>query len=209
MDWENYWVKNKSVWAIRSALTCFLVVGWVWKQEKKKIYYSLRKQKKQILRQAVFFLGFFALFHFILKFLWLLITSSTSLPHKSVHINNSIKVITDIKAGKFGKLVGMLVGMCILVPLLEECIFRYFIFALFGKKNIFAYFLSFFTFIFAHYHWGENIPTLFLQYSVAAFAFIYVYKKSNWNLLVPILLHSLVNFLFIIMVLINPSSFLI
>lgn len=210
MEWENYWVKSKSVWAMRSALVCFLVVGWVWKQEKKKIYYSLRKQKKQILQQAVFSLGFFALFHFILKFFWSLMVSSTNLPHKSTIINNSIEVITGIKAEKkFGGLIGILAGMCILAPLVEECIFRYLIFSLFGKKNIWAYFFSFFTFILAHYHWGENILVLFFQYSVASFALIYIYRKSNWNLLAPILLHSLINLLFIGITIISPNCSLI
>ena len=179
------------------------------KTEKKKICYSLRHQKKQMLRQAVFSLGFFALFHFILKFYWWLMISSTNLPHKSSIINASIKVIMDIKTEKFGGLVGIVVGMCILAPVVEECIFRYLIFSLFGKKNYLAYFFSFFAFILAHYHWGENVPVLFLQYSVAAFGFIYVYKKSNWNLLVPMLLHSLVNLLFITIILVNPSCFLV
>ncbi|MCE8159145.1 MAG: CPBP family intramembrane metalloprotease [Candidatus Moeniiplasma glomeromycotorum] len=210
MGWEN-WVKNKYLgkFFLRYVLVGFLVVSWVWKQEKKKIYYSLRQQKKLIFRQAVFSLGFFTLFHFILKFFWWLVTSSTNFPHKSAKINTLIKVITDSKARKVSGIIGLLVGLCILAPLVEECIFRYFVFALFGKKNYFAYFFSFFAFILAHYHWGENIPVLFIQYSVATVAFIYVYKKSNWNLLVPMVLHSLVNLLFLTITLINPSCFLI
>jgi membrane protease YdiL (CAAX protease family) len=104
----------------------------------------------------------------------------------------------------------MFLGLCILAPLVEECVFRYFIFKIFGKKNLFPYLLSFFSFIFYHYSWqGENIAILFLQYSVASFGLIYVYKKSNWNLLSPILLHSLINLLFIGILFINPDCFLI
>jgi membrane protease YdiL (CAAX protease family) len=88
--------------------------------------------------------------------------------------------------------------MCVLAPIVEEGIFRYFIFQTFGRKNLLSYLISFFTFILAHYHRGENILLLFLQYSVATMAFIYIYKKSGWKLLSPILLHSLTNFLFII-----------
>ena len=99
--------------------------------------------------------------------------------------------------------------MCVLAPIVEECIFRYFIFRIFGKKNPLAYLCSFFTFILAHYHQGENVFLLFFQYSVATLGFIYIYKKSGWKLLSPILLHSLVNLLFIVMVMINPTRSLI
>ena len=160
MEWEN-WVKNKYLgkFFLRYALVGFLVVIWVWKQEKKKIYYSLRQQKKQILRQVIFSLGFFVPFHFIIKFFWRL-ASSTGLPHKSAKINTLIKVINSSKAGKIRGLIGLLFGLCVLAPLVEECIFRHFVFTLFGKKNYFSYFFSFFAFILAHYHWKENILVL-------------------------------------------------
>src|SRR5438876_6722356 len=99
--------------------------------------------------------------------------------------------------------------MCALAPIVEEGIFRYFIFQIFGRKNPLSYLFSFSTFILAHYHRGENILLLFFQYSVVTLGFIYIYKKSGWKLLSPILLHSLVNLLFIVMVLISPTFSLI
>jgi hypothetical protein len=103
-------------------------------------------------RQVIFALGFFALLHFILKYFWSWVAFPTNLPHKSAKINTLIKVIVDSKEGKIRGLIGLLFGLCILAPLLEECIFRHFVFALFGKKNYFSYFFSFFAFILAHYH---------------------------------------------------------
>ena len=143
MEWEN-WVKNKYLgkFFIRYVLVGFLVVYWVFNQEKKKIYYSLRQQKKQILRQVVFTLSFLVPFHFIIKYFWSLVASSSGLPLKSAKINTLIEVITDSKAGKVRGLIGILVGLCILAPIVEECIFRRFVFSLFGKKNYFSYLFS-------------------------------------------------------------------
>jgi len=69
--------------------------------------------------------------------------------------------------------------MCVLAPIVEECIFRYFVFKIFSWKNYLSYLISFFSFILAHYHQGENIPILFFQYSMATLGFIYIYKKSG------------------------------
>lgn len=193
---------------IRYAVLCFLITFWVFKQEGKKIWYSLRKEKKKLFWQAIKFLFFLVLIHFALKLVlgWVV---SSSLPNiKSGRINTHISIITDSK-WKWGKLAQIFLGLCVLAPLVEEGIFRYFIFRIFGKKNPFAYLCSFFTFILVHYHRRENILLLFLQYAVATWGFIYIYKKSGWKLLSPILLHSLVNFLFILIVLINPSCSLV
>ena len=163
---------------IRYAVLCFLITFWVFQQEKKKIWYSLRKEKKKIFWQAIKLLFFFALIHFVLKLVLGWATSSSLPSIKSGRINTHISIITDSKE-KWGKLAQIFFGLCVVAPLVEECIFRYFIFKIFGRKNPFAYLCSFFTFILVHYHRGENIPLLFLQYSVATMAFIYVYKKSN------------------------------
>ena len=193
---------------IRYAVLCFLITFWVFQQEGKKIWYSLRKEKKKIFWQAIKLLFFFALIHFALKLILGWAVSFSSVNIKSGRINTHISIITDSKE-KWGKLAQIFFGLCVVAPLVEECIFRYFIFKIFGRKNPLAYLCSFFAFILVHYHWGENIPLLFLQYSMATLSFIYIYKKSNWNLLAPIFLHSLVNFLFIIMVLISLACPLI
>ena len=172
-----------------------LLVVWVIKQERKKIWYSLTQEKWKIFRQAFIFLFFLAIIHFILKSIF---------PYKSECIKRGIAIF------KNGPWFWLFFGGCILAPLAEECIFRYFIFQIFGKKNLFPYLLSFSTFIFYHYWWtGENMAVLFLQYCVASFGLIYIYKKSNWNLLSPILLHSLINLLFVGMLFINPDCRLI
>jgi len=99
--------------------------------------------------------------------------------------------------------------ICILAPIVEESIFRYFIFRILGKNNYFSYFISFFTFILVHYHRGENFLLTFFQYLIPNLGFIYIYKKSSWKLLSPILFHALVNLFLIIIVLINPRFSLI
>jgi hypothetical protein len=44
-----------------------LLVFWVIKQEGKRIWYSLTQEKGKIFRQALYFLLFLAIIHFILK----------------------------------------------------------------------------------------------------------------------------------------------
>ena len=209
MEWKEY-VSEKLAgkFFIRYAILCFLITFWVFQQEGKKIWHSLRKEKKKIFWQTIKLLFFFALIHFVLKLVLGWVTPSSWSSIKSEKINTQIKVITNSK-NNWWHLTQIFLGMCVLAPIVEECIFRYFIFKIFGKKNPVAYLCSFFTFILAHYHQGENVLILFFQYSVATLGFIYIYKKSGWKLLPPILLHSLVNLLFIIIVMINPSYSLI
>ncbi|WP_322632481.1 CPBP family intramembrane glutamic endopeptidase [endosymbiont DhMRE of Dentiscutata heterogama] len=209
MEWRNY-VNEKLAgkFFTRYAILCLLITFWVFQQEGKKIWYSLRQEKKKIFWQTIKLLFFFTLIHFALKLVlgWVAPPSWPNL--KSEKINTHISVITSNK-NNWGYLAQIFFGMCVLAPIVEECIFRYFIFRIFGRKNPFSYLLSFLTFIGAHYHRGENLFLLFFQYSVATWGFIYVYKKSGWKLLSPILLHSLTNLLFIVIVLINPSCSLI
>ena len=207
MEWKEYISKKiTGKFFIRYVILGLLITFWVFKQERKKIWYSLRKEKKQIFYQAIKILLFFVLIHFALKLIIGGIFSWSNI--KSARINAHISFITNSK-GNWGKMAQIFFGLCVLAPIIEEVIFRYFIFQIFSRKNPFSYLLSFFTFVLAHYQRGENIFLLFLQYSMATLGFIYIYKKSGWKLLSPILLHSLVNFLFIIMALINPACPLI
>lgn len=208
MMWES-WIESKLLgkYFLRYALVGFLIFLWVLKREKKEIWYSLKKEKKQLFWQVLKLLLFSAFIHFALKYLFSLIAPSR-ISNKAEKINTLIKIISDSKEN-FWIIPQAIFGLCVLAPIFEECIFRHFIFTIFGKKSPFSYLFSFFTFILAHYHHGENITILFLQYSVASFAIIYIYKKSNWKLLAPILLHSLINLLFISLTLINSNSFLI
>jgi membrane protease YdiL (CAAX protease family) len=183
MKWEQY--VNKKLagkFFIRYAIVCFLMTCWVLHQERKKIWYSLQKEKKKIFWQTIKLLFFFALIHFALKLVTGWMTSWPNL--KSEKINTQIEVITNSK-DNWWHLTQIFLGMCILAPIVEECIFRYFVFKIFGWKNPFSYLVSFFTFILAHYHRGENIPILFLQYSMATLGFIYIYKKVVENYCLP------------------------
>jgi membrane protease YdiL (CAAX protease family) len=74
--------------------------------------------------------------------------------------------------------------MVIIAPLGEECIFRYLVFEIFGKKNPLAYLISALGFIF--FHWlgpalgggllnGTTLQLLFLAYLPMNIFFIYVY----------------------------------
>ena len=207
MKWEQY-VSEKLAgkFFIRYAILCFLITCWVLQREGKKVWYSFRKRKKEKFWQGIKLLFLFALIHFALKLVAGWMTSWTNL--KSEKINTQIEVITNSK-NNWWHLVQIFFGMCVLAPIVEECIFRYFVFKIFGWKNPLSYLVSFFSFIWVHYHRGENIPLLFCQYSVATLGFIYIYKKSGWKLLSPILLHSLVNLLFIVIVVIAPTCPLI
>jgi len=209
MEWQEYLrEKLAGKFFIRYAILGFLLTLWVLKHEGGKIWHSLRKEKKSIFWQSIKLLFFFALLHFALKLILGWAAPSDWPSVKSEKINTQISFITNSK-GNLGQLAQIFLGMCILAPIVEEFIFRYFIFQIFGRKNPFSYLFSYLTFILAHYHRGENILLLFAQYSVATWGFIYIYQKSNWKLLSPILLHSLVNFLFIVIVLINPACFLV
>jgi membrane protease YdiL (CAAX protease family) len=172
MKWEQYFNKKLAgKFFIRYAIVCFLMTCWALCQERKKIWYSLQKEKKKIFWQTIKLLFFFALIHFALKLVTRWMTSWPNL--KSEKINTQIEVITNSK-DNWWHLIQIFFGMCVLAPIVEECIFRYSVFKIFGWKNSLSYLVSFFTFILAHYHRGENIPILFLQYSMATLGFIYI-----------------------------------
>jgi preprotein translocase subunit SecE len=82
---------------IRYAILFCLITFWVFQQEGKKIWYSLRKEKKKIFWQAIKFLFFFALIHFALKLILGWVVSSSSMSTKSGRINTHISIITDSK----------------------------------------------------------------------------------------------------------------
>ncbi|RHZ36972.1 CPBP family intramembrane glutamic endopeptidase [endosymbiont GvMRE of Glomus versiforme] len=192
---ERYFYPLRKWWWIT-----ILIVYWAFRCQGKQIWLSLRKEKKQIFRQTGIFLLVMALIHFFIK--WLL--SFSHLPLRAKLIEKLVQLITEAKG--FLGLLPIILASCVIAPIIEECLYRFFIFKILGKNNPFSYLLSYFTFILAHWQVrGENFVSLFVQYSVATVGFIWIYKKSNWNLAYPIILHSLVNILFIGIVLISPN----
>src|SRR5947208_11649405 len=89
---------------IRYAVLCLLITCWVFQQEGKKIWYSLREEKKKIFWQTIKLLFFLTLIHFALKLVlgWMAPSSWSNI--RSGRINTHISIITDSK-GNWGKLV--------------------------------------------------------------------------------------------------------
>jgi len=85
----------------------------------------------------------------------------------------------------------------IAAPIIEEAVFRYLIFDIFEKNSPLPYIFSTLSFIFLHWQGGvfnfNTIGYLFLKYFPMTILFIYVYKKSKWNITYPIFLHFLWN----------------
>ncbi|RHZ37633.1 CPBP family intramembrane glutamic endopeptidase [endosymbiont GvMRE of Glomus versiforme] len=90
-------------------------------------------------------------------------------------------------------------SLCLVAPILEECLFRGLIFDNFEKSNLLPYLLSFFGFTFIHLSWfAFTLPWIevlkySLFYMLASFYLIYIYRLSGWNLAFPIAVHFLTN----------------
>jgi len=165
------WVQN-NFWRIFSfsAFLCFLLICLVIKKERKRICYSLAREKAKIFWQAICLLFILVIIHFVLKYFF---------PYQADKIKELVVAI-NVNKNSFWCLTRIFFGLCIFAPIIEECVYRYLVFKIFGKKNFLSYLISFFAFILAHYCWrGESIRVLFLQYSLAGFGLIYIYKKSN------------------------------
>jgi len=108
-----------------------------------------------------------ALVHFLVKLIFASLFSTA----QAKLIERLIQQITEAKS--FCGLLPVIFGSCLVAPIIEECLYRFFIFEILGKNNPFAYLFSFFTFILAHWQTkGDNFISLFVQYSVAAVGFI-------------------------------------
>ena len=197
---ESYFFPLRKWWWI-----IILVVYWAFHCQGKQIWFSLRKEKKKIFQQVSIFLLTMTLVHFLVK---LIFVSLSHLPPRAQLIEKLIQQITEART--FWGYLPVIFGSCLVAPIIEECLYRFFIFKILGKNNPFSCLLSYFAFVLTHWQLkGDNLVSLFIQYSVAAVGFIWIYKKSNWNLIYPIILHSLVNVVFISIVLINPNFILI
>jgi membrane protease YdiL (CAAX protease family) len=118
-----------------------LLVCLIIKKEGKRIYYSLAKEKLKIFWQVVYLLFFLAVIHFVLKYFF---------PYQADKIKE-LTVAIDTNKNSFWRLTRIFFGLCIFAPIIEECIYRYFVFNIFGKKNPLSYLISFLAFILAHY----------------------------------------------------------
>lgn len=185
-----------------------LITFWTLHKKGKQIYSSLCYEKTKIIWTATIFLLIIILIHSSLKIvLWLL--KPKSINKKSILVQNQIKKLAEAKKKSFSKILFYLLASCLLAPIIEESVFRYFIFKVLGKVNPISYFISYFVFTLSHWQEGENFATLFAQYSATAIGLIWIYNQSNWNLTYPIILHSLVNAMLISITLINPNFTLI
>jgi len=84
---------------------------------------------------------------------------------------------------------------CLIWPIVEEFIYRYLIFNIFGKegkKFWLSCFISFFTFIFSHQQAWNNFNRFYVL-ALYSFSLIFIYWLSDWNLFFPIVLHDLFN----------------
>ena len=95
----------------------------------------------------------------------------------------------------------MLVGLLVLVPLAEECLFRGLIFRnLYGKSKWAAYIVSILAFAVIHIlgYIGQYSPLelilAFLQYLPAGLCLAWAYIRSG-TIFAPIVIHSIVNYI--------------
>ena len=95
----------------------------------------------------------------------------------------------------------MLVGLLVLVPLAEECLFRGLIFRnLYGKSPWAAYIVSILAFAVIHIigyigrYSALELLMAFLQYLPAGLCLAWAYTRAD-TIFAPILIHSLVNYI--------------
>ena len=110
--------------------------------------------------------------------------------------NYNDQAITDMVTGNFFL---MAVGTVVLVPLVEECLFRGLIFRnLYGKSHVAAYIISIAAFAIIHIlgYIGRYEPLelllAFLQYLPAGLCLAWAYTKAD-TIFAPILIHAIVN----------------
>ena len=92
-------------------------------------------------------------------------------------------------------------SLCLIGPVVEEFIFRYLVFRIFGKKGKrfwLSCFISFFAFIFAHPRVWKSFIRYFPWLAFYALFFIFIYWLSGWNFFFPVLSHILINTIFAI-----------
>ncbi|KLL03148.1 MAG: hypothetical protein MRECE_26c011 [Mycoplasmataceae bacterium CE_OT135] len=168
---ERYFYPLQKWWWV-----VILVVYWAFRCQGKQIWFSLRKEKKKLFRQVSIFLLVMTLIHFLVKLIFVSLSLS-HLPPRAQLIEKLIQQIT--KARNFWGLLPAILGSCLFAPLIEECLYRFFIFKILGKNNPFSYLFSYFTFILAHWQIrGENFISLFVQYSVAAVGVLFEFTKK-------------------------------
>ena len=95
----------------------------------------------------------------------------------------------------------MLIGTVILVPLVEECLYRGLIFRnLYGKSPVAAYILSILAFAIIHIigyignYSALELLMAFLQYLPAGLCLAWAYTRSG-SIFAPILIHAAINYI--------------
>lgn len=158
------------------------------RQQKKTIISSWKKEKAEILGWALVCLLILATTSLFLKHLAALV----SRPPAGKPLNQQ-ELETSIKPSfqSWAKVGFMTV---IWAPLFEELIFRWLLFETFGN-NYFSVLLSSLTFGFAHYQGETSVAgiLIFLIYPIMGFAFASTYYKQKKNLIWPVAFHFLNN----------------
>ena len=125
---ESYFYPLRKWWWI-----AILIVYWAFRCQGKQIWFSLRKEKKKLFRQASIFLLVMTLIHFLVK---LIFVSVSHLPPRAKLIEKLVQQITEAK--NFWGLLPVILGACLFAPIVEECLYRFFIFEILGKNNLFS-----------------------------------------------------------------------
>src|SRR2546421_4174962 len=108
------------------------LLGFSLSRQANLIFFAKREEK--LFRQASIFLLVMTLFHFLVK---LIFVSVSHLPPRAKLIEKLVQQITEAKS--FWGLLPVILGACLFAPIVEECLYRFFIFEILAKNNLFSY----------------------------------------------------------------------
>lgn len=160
------------------------VIAWS-NYQKEKITNTWKYHRKDLLKTVFFwfFTNFFV--SLILRLLvGFFINSAGEMP-----INQQILDKNMVSGGAVGKIL-LIFQMLIMAPILEEVVFRWLIFEIFGQR-FFSIIIS--ALLFGLYHWRGEAGFAWLVYVWGGFVIAQIYHKANYNLIYPIAFHFITN----------------
>lgn len=150
---------------------------------------TIKNYKKFFLKM----LGLFYITIFIAGIISNLLVSRTS------ENEQSIDAVLTSNPSSF---ILMAIAACLIGPIVEEIVFRQAIFDLFNDKRV-SIFISCIAFASVHILTSSGTPLemigLIIPYIASGFIFSLTYEKSNRNIWLPILLHSLTNLISVLL----------